>query len=109
MIDRALRAAHLTGWTAVPLADIHRHALWVAHLESLLPPFDRVYTNNPLTRTLFEAAKYAVESPTLVQRERLEGEQIRALMAGGGAWEKRVPTAVAAYLREIAVPARELL
>ena len=106
MIGRGLRAAHVTGWSAVPLADIHRHALWVRHLESLLPPFGRVYTNNPLTRTLFEAAKYPVESPVLVDRARFEGAQIRALMATGGTWEDRVPPAVAAYLQEIAGPAR---
>jgi nicotinamide-nucleotide adenylyltransferase len=106
MIDRGLRAAHVTGWTVVPLADIHRHALWVAHLESLLPPFGRIYTNNPLTRMLFEAAKYDVESPTLEDRDRLEGAQIRALMARGGEWEDRVPAVVASYLKEIQGPAR---
>ncbi len=63
MIDRALREAHVTGVEIVPVADIRRHALWVRYLEGLLPPFREVYTNNPLTRLLFEKAGYPVESP----------------------------------------------
>ncbi len=101
MIERALREAHLDGCSAHPLVDIDRHALWVAHLESLLPRFERVYTNNPLTRLLFERAGYAVESPVLVDRERYEGARIRTLMAEGGDWTDAVPSAVITYLREI--------
>lgn len=101
MIQRALVEAKLSGCEALPVVDIQRHALWVAHLESLLPPFDRIYTNNPLTRLLFERAGYAVESPALVDRESFEGAQVRALMASGGAWKERVPPSVALYLDEI--------
>jgi nicotinamide-nucleotide adenylyltransferase len=101
MIDRALREASLDGCEVIPVVDIDRHALWVAHLESLLPPFRQVYTNNPLTRLLFERAGYPVESPALVDRGSLEGAVLRKRMAEGAEWADRVPPAVAAYLREI--------
>ena len=106
MIDRALAEAGLAGCVAIPVVDIDRHALWVSHLESTLPPFDRVYTNNPLTRLLFERAGYDVESPALVNRRDLEGVRIRRLLASGGRWAGRVPPAVAAYLREIDAASR---
>ncbi|HYK92710.1 MAG TPA: nicotinamide-nucleotide adenylyltransferase [Thermoplasmata archaeon] len=106
MVERALREARIDGCHAVPVVDIQRHALWVAHLESLLPPFDRIYTNNPLTRLLFERAGYTVESPALVDRGRMEGAQIRARMARGEEWRDRVPPAVATYLDEIHGPDR---
>lgn len=102
MIERALQEAHLDHCVSVPVVDIDRHAVWVAHLESLLPKFDRVYTNNPLTRLLFERAGYAVESPDLVDRAHLEGVRIRRLMAQRGDWKPFVPPSVAAYLDEIA-------
>lgn len=101
MIDRALSAAQLSAYVPVPLVDIDRHGVWVAHLETLLPPFGRVYTNNPLTRTLFERGGYPVESPQLIERERFQGEAIRRRMAEGNAWEPLVPPAVATYLKEI--------
>jgi nicotinamide-nucleotide adenylyltransferase len=106
MVERALREASVDRVMVVPIADIQRHALWVRYLEGLLPPFDRVYTNNPLTRLLFEKAGYAVESPPLVDRGRFEGERIREALAADRDWKDRVPPAVARYLAEIEAPRR---
>jgi nicotinamide-nucleotide adenylyltransferase len=106
MIDRALAEAKVSGALLVPIPDIDRHALWVSYLEALLPTFDRVYTNNPLTRILFERSGYLVESPPLFDRTRYEGERIRENLADGGDWKSAVPPAVAAFLDEIGAPAR---
>ena len=86
MALRAIEEARLDRIVPVPLLDIDRHSLWVSYLTSLLPRFERVYTNNPLTRLLFEAAGVAVEAPELIDREHLEGTRIRAVMASGEAW-----------------------
>jgi nicotinamide-nucleotide adenylyltransferase len=106
MIDRALVAAKVDGCAIVPIPDIQRHGEWVAYVVALLPPFDRVYTNNPLTRLLFERARFTVESPPLVDRGRFEGTRIRAELASGGAWRSAVPPAVASYLEAIDAPGR---
>ncbi|MCI4343897.1 MAG: nicotinamide-nucleotide adenylyltransferase [Thermoplasmata archaeon] len=106
MIDRALGPLDGVGYRIVPVADIRRHAQWVAYLESFLPPFDRVYTNNPLTRLLFERAGYAVESPPLYSRTKFEGEHIRTLLARGRGWRELVSAPVAEYLTEIEAPHR---
>jgi nicotinamide-nucleotide adenylyltransferase len=106
MLERALSAEGLTGWMAVPLPDIQRHSLWVSYLETLLPPFERVYTNNPLTQLLFERAGYVVEKPTLIDRKQLEGAHIRTLLAEGSDWGPLVGPTVEAYLREIGAPER---
>ena len=101
MIERALAEARVEGCLPVPLTDIDRHSLWVSHVVSLLPPFETVYTNNPLTRTLFERVGYAVESPPWVDRNRYEGAKIRASMVAGDRWRALVPKTVAAYLEEL--------
>jgi len=106
MIERALGEAKVENVQLIPISDISRHALWVSYLEALLPPFDRVYTNNPLTRLLFERAGYLVESPPLFDRARFEGVRIREQLAEGSGWKEAVPPAVAAYLEEIGAPAR---
>jgi len=106
MIDRALEEAKVARTLLVPISDINRHALWVNYLESLLPTFDRVYTNNLLTRILFERSGYLVESTPLFDRARFEGVRIREQLAGGGDWRGAVPPSVAAYLDEIGAPAR---
>jgi len=106
MIGRALAEAMVEGTLLVPIEDINRHALWVGYLEALLPTFDRVYTNNPLTRLLFEREGYLVESPPLFDRDRFEGARIREQLAEGSGWKDAVPPSVAAYLEEIGAPAR---
>ncbi len=99
MISLALGEEKISGWLAVPIPDIHRHALWVAHVKELVPPFDRVYTNNPLTRTLFEAAGYAVEATPMFERGKFEGTAIRAMMREDvPGWRERVSPIVAKYL-----------
>jgi nicotinamide-nucleotide adenylyltransferase len=106
MALRAVEEAGLDRVIPVPLLDIDRHGLWVRYLENLLPPFQRVYTNNPLTRLLFEEAQYEVVSPSWQERELLEGTAIRHEMVTGTAWEARVPRAVRAYLLQIHAPER---
>jgi len=102
MIARSLQAESLDQWVAIPIPDIHRHALWVGHVVELLPTFERVYTNNPLTRTLFERAGFEVVSPPMFDRELFEGRSIRRLLREGSTgWRERVPAAVAHYLREL--------
>jgi nicotinamide-nucleotide adenylyltransferase len=106
MIARALGEAALTDTLIVPIEDIARHALWVTYLEALLPTFDRVYTNNPLTRLLFERSGYLVESPPLYDRDRFEGVRIREQLCDGGPWKEAVPLTVDNFLEEIGAPAR---
>lgn len=106
MIARALAEAKLEGVDVVPVPDIDRHAIWVRYLEGLLPPFGRVYTNNPLTRLLFERAGYDVEGLPLLDRRRFEGEHLRERLARGRGWKELVPPAVARYLSSLDAPAR---
>ena len=67
MITRAL--AHLDcPYYVIPIEDIQRNALWVAHVRSMTPPFDRVYSGNPLMVRLFAEVGIPVESPTMYER-----------------------------------------
>lgn len=106
MIQRALSAERIEGCLPVPVPDIHRHDQWVAYLRGLLPAFDVVYTNNPLTRLLFEREQVRVESPALFERDRFQGAVVRRRMLGGENWAELVPKAVALYLEEIRGPTR---
>jgi nicotinamide-nucleotide adenylyltransferase len=101
MIVRTAASENLSGIVPVPIPDIQRHSVWVAHVRSLLPPFEIVYTNNPLTRLLFGEAGYEVVTPALVDRKLYEGVQIRDAMAGERDWKELVPPAVAEYIAEI--------
>lgn len=106
MIAAALAGARQDGCLALPLPDIDRHGVWVAHAEDLLPGFRRVHTNNPLTRHLFERAGYVVEAPAWVDRDRFEGRRVRGALAEGRGWEELVPPEVRAILVRLDAPRR---
>ena len=85
----------------VPLEDIDRNAVWVSHVESMCPPIDIVYSNNPLVMRLFEEANYEVRDPQLVDRGRLRGTTIRERIVGSEPWQDRVPDAVVETMEEV--------
>ena len=47
----------------IPVIDIGRYELYVKHIESLVPPFDVVYSASPTTLQLFTEADYDVVVP----------------------------------------------
>jgi len=104
MITRAVERLGITTYV-LPIEDIQRNALYVSHIRSLTPPFDVVYSNNPLVVQLFREAGYQIGQAPFVERERYWGTHIRQLMLEGDHWRAHVPAAVADVIDEIgAVP-----
>ncbi|MGC8555830.1 MAG: nicotinamide-nucleotide adenylyltransferase [Conexivisphaera sp.] len=102
MIWRVLRAEGLLDRVLmVPVPDVENHATWVRFVETSVPVFSIVFSNDPLTLELFRAEGYeAVEVP-LLNRPLYMATEVRQRMANGGNWEDLVPPQVAEYLRSI--------
>ena len=106
MARAALAEAGVGNAVVLPIPDLGRNALWVAHVASLVPRFQVLYTNNPLPARLFAEAGYKVAPVPFVSRERFEGTRIRESIARGSAWRDLVPRAVARVVDEVDGPAR---
>ena len=103
MIRKALEEAGMDYsrvWV-VPVPDVHLHMMWVSAVEGYTPPFDVVYSNEPLTRRLFIEAKYRVKSIRFHERKLYSSTEIRERMLKEESWEKLVPKGVAAFIKEI--------
>jgi nicotinamide-nucleotide adenylyltransferase len=85
----------------IPIEDIKRNALWVAHVRSMTPPFESCYSSNPLVMQLFKEAGITVQSPAMYERDTLSGTEIRRRILSGEPWENLVPPAVSRVLSEI--------
>jgi nicotinamide-nucleotide adenylyltransferase len=85
----------------IPIEDIRRNAIWAAHVMTMTPPFDVVYTNNPYVVRLFNEAGFDVRSSPLYQREKYSGSEIRRRMLNDGQWEQLVPHVVADIISQI--------
>jgi nicotinamide-nucleotide adenylyltransferase len=100
MITRALSSLDRPFYV-IPIEDIKRNALWVAHVRSMTPPFDLCYSSNPLVVQLFRESGTTVHSPEMYERETHSGTEIRRRILEDEAWEKLVPPVVVKVIREI--------
>jgi len=100
MITRALSSLDRPFYV-IPIEDIQRNALWVAHVRSMTPPFDLCYSSNPLVMQLFKEAGIKVQSPEMYEREILSGTEIRRRMLNNEPWKDLVPSEVIRVLNEI--------
>jgi nicotinamide-nucleotide adenylyltransferase len=85
----------------IPLEDVDRNAIWVSHVLSMTPAFERVYSNNPLVIELFKDTGIEVRKPPMYSREIYSGTAIRKLMLEGGDWRSLVPEPVASAIAEV--------
>ncbi len=100
MISETLRDESIP-YYLVPIEDLNRYNVWVAHVVSMVPPFGRVYSNNPLTRRLFSEAGYEVRSAPLFNRYMYSGTEVRRRMVSGDEWESLVPEPVVRVVKDI--------
>ncbi len=85
----------------LPIQDIECNSVWVAHVKMLSPPFEHVYTGNPLVQRLFIEEGYEVTEPPLFNRKLYSGTEVRRRMLAGEEWESLVPKSVVDVIREI--------
>jgi nicotinamide-nucleotide adenylyltransferase len=100
MITRSLESLGCPVYV-IPIEDIQRNALWVAHVRSMTPPFDICYSSNPLVVRLFKESNIKVQSPAMYERDTLSGTEIRRRMMAGEPWKNLVPPTVVQVLKEI--------
>ena len=101
MISEALDAEKVTNYYIIPIIDINRYKVWVAHVTSLVPPFDVIYTNNELTATLFKESGIDVVRPKLYDRSMYSGKEVRRRMAQDEDWQELVPDPVVKVIEEL--------
>lgn len=101
MISKSLRDDGIFNFYIVPILDVNWNAVWVSHVESLIPPVEVVFTNNPLIGRLFSEKSYEVRTPSLFNRKEYAGTEIRRRMLHHDPWAALVPEAVLAVVKEI--------
>ncbi len=101
MISSTLESEGIYQFYLVPIEDVNSNPLWVAHVESLTPKFNKVYTNNPLVRRLFGEKGYDVHSMELMNRVSWSGTHIREKILKRENWKDDVPQPVWEIIEEI--------
>lgn len=100
MVTKATREVELETY-AVPIEDLDRNAVWVSHVQSMCPPFEVAYSNNPLVIRLFREAGVEVRQEPLFNREVLKGSELRERMIAGEGWREFVPDPVVDVIEDV--------
>ncbi len=87
-------------WMAIPIADADSHALWVSTVESMVPKFDVVFTNDALTFFLFNEEGIEVEAVPYLDRSKYSATNVRVRILERKDWEGLVPKQVAELVKK---------
>jgi nicotinamide-nucleotide adenylyltransferase len=85
----------------IPVRDVNRYSVWVNHIESYVPPFDTVFSNSDLTRSLFEHAGYEVCRTKAYNPKEYSATEIRRRIVSDEKWTHLVPAPAARFLEGI--------
>ncbi len=80
------------------IPDLENHMKWIELIDSLVPKFDTVFTNDELTRHLYSKRDVEVLSIPFVKRDILSGTNIRNMMISDQKWEDLVPAGTKNFL-----------
>ncbi|MHA1378163.1 MAG: nicotinamide-nucleotide adenylyltransferase [Candidatus Helarchaeota archaeon] len=85
----------------IPVSDTNDNRLWVAHLVSLTPKFEIVYSNNPLVKQLLFEGGFKVKEIPLFQRDKYSATLIRRAILNKKPWKELVPPSVVKIIKEL--------
>ena len=88
------------------IPDLENHVKWIELIDSLVPKFDTVFTNDELTRHLYSKRDVEVLLIPFVKRDILSGTNIRNMMISDQKWEDLVPEGTKNFLSKTSAKQR---
>jgi nicotinamide-nucleotide adenylyltransferase len=101
MIQKSLKKIGIKNYEIVLIPDIHDLSKWASYVLSIIPNFDVILTNSPLTKSLFTEKGYIVKETSLYDRNKYSGKEIRKRIINDEYWENLVPESVSAIIKKI--------
>lgn len=83
------------------IPDVDNHTKWTYRVDSIIPKYDVVFSNDDFTHELFKERKIKVISVPLTQRDAFAGTEIRTKIASDQNWIESVPDGTRKVLLKI--------
>ena len=74
------------------IPDVDNHVKWIEKIDTIVPKFDIVFSNDPLTNYLYSERTVQVISIPFLKREQISGTRIRDLIKNDQKWDDLVPS-----------------
>ena len=88
------------------IPDIDNHVKWIEKIDTIIPKFDIVFSNDPLTDHLYSKRTVQVISIPFLKRDQLSGTRIRNLIKSDQKWDDLIPNGTKILLENLDVKNR---
>ena len=82
------------------IPDLDNHMRWIEKIDTIVPKFDIIFSNDDLTKHLYSKRNVQVISIPFLNRESLSGTNIRDLIISDQKWENLVPDGTRNFLKK---------
>ena len=80
------------------IPDVDNHIRWIEKIDTIVPKFDIIFSNDDLTKHLYSKRNIQVLFIPFLNRESLSGTNIRDLIISDQKWDNLVPTGTRNFL-----------
>lgn len=80
------------------IPDVDNHIRWIEKIDTIVPKFDIIFSNDELTKHLYSKRNIQVLSIPFLNRESLSGTNIRDLIIRDQKWDHLVPDGTRNFL-----------
>jgi nicotinamide-nucleotide adenylyltransferase len=88
------------------IPDLDNHVKWIEKIDTIVPKFDIVFSNDDLTKHLYSTRSVQVTTIPFLKRDALSGTRIRDLIISDQKWDDLVPEGTKNFLINISVKER---
>ena len=88
------------------IPDLENHIKWIEKIDTIVPNFDIVFSNDELTKHLYSTRSVQVTSIPFLKRDVLSGTKIRDLIISDQKWDNLVPEGTKNFLINISAKER---
>jgi nicotinamide-nucleotide adenylyltransferase len=82
------------------IPDVDNHIKWIEKIDTIVPKFDIIFSNDELTNHLYSKRNIQVLPIPFLNRESLSGTNIRDLIISDQKWDDLVPDGTRNYLKK---------
>ena len=83
------------------IPDLDNHVKWIEKIDTIVPTFDIVFSNDPLTDHLYSKRSVQVMTIPFLKRDQLSGTRVRDLIKGDQKWDDLVPSGTKLILENL--------
>jgi len=81
------------------IPDVDNHIKWIEKIDTIVPKFDIIFSNDDLTKHLYSKRDIQVLTIPFLNRESLSGTNIRDLIIRDQKWDDLVPEGTRNFLQ----------